>query len=198
MFVRDLTNKQWFIYICISQGHRVYYHRGENGGSQEYGSPGHQNGKTQTTKKLRLRVFRNLKGFPSKVETMNFLYHVFPKVFSSCIIAILIMALLASCDKKIEDSVVNTTDKIKILSISASTSTIRAYDTTTVTILAEGEDLSFRWEVDHGYIIGKGISVHYTAGECCVGLNTIKCTVSNMHGEVSDTIKVRVKSYFSP
>ncbi|MBP7849703.1 MAG: hypothetical protein KA053_05460 [Lentimicrobiaceae bacterium] len=116
----------------------------------------------------------------------------------SIILASMLGLMVHSCNDEAVDPIVNTTDKIRIISLSLSNRTIRAYDTTAVTVVAEGDDLVYNWEADHGYIIGNGNAVHYTAGECCVGINTIKCLVSNVHGQVSDTIKVRVKSYFDP
>lgn len=109
-------------------------------------------------------------------------------------IMFIILALI-SCKKNEEITV--QSDQIKILSLTASINPVKAWDTTFITCEAEGDYLIYTWDYDHGYILGDGPTVKYAAGECCVGVNTITCKVSNVTGSVSDTIKVTVTSYFA-
>ncbi|MFH2142727.1 MAG: hypothetical protein ABIJ97_09910 [Bacteroidota bacterium] len=111
------------------------------------------------------------------------------------VVIVLTAVLIFSCKKKEEPDV--TSDQIKILSLTASINPVKAWDTTFITCEAEGEYLIYTWDYDHGYILGDGPTVKYAAGECCVGVNTITCKVSNVTGSVSDTIKVTVTSYFA-
>ena len=47
----------------------------------------------------------------------------------------------------------------------------------------------------HGNFNGGGTQIKYAAGECCVGINTIICTVSNETGQVVEEIQIEVTSY---
>jgi hypothetical protein len=108
---------------------------------------------------------------------------------------ILITMMLWACSKKDENK---PSDSIKIVSLTASLNPVRAWDTTVITVEAIGDSLQYGWKANHGNFKGSGKSIHYAAGECCVGLNTITCRVFNNTGEVSDTIMIRVTSYFDP
>jgi len=100
-----------------------------------------------------------------------------------------------SCTKDENNN--QTSNEIKIISLTASDTIIKAWvDTTHIQVTATGDSLVYAWEANHGAISGKGSAVKYAAGQCCVGLNTISCTVSNRSGKVSSSIKIRVKSYF--
>ncbi|HBS86215.1 MAG: hypothetical protein A2W91_09410 [Bacteroidetes bacterium GWF2_38_335] len=107
-----------------------------------------------------------------------------------------IFSVITSCKKEKEDEKIS--DEITIDSLVTDFYTVRAYDTACITVYATGADLEYAWEADHGYITGAGTTIKYAAGECCVGTNTVKCTVSNTTGSVSDTIKINVFSYFDP
>jgi hypothetical protein len=115
--------------------------------------------------------------------------------FASANIFVLVFFLMLSCGKK-DDPV--TTGDITIISLTATVNPIKAWDTTLITIEAKGSSLQYAWEANHGDIQGSGKTVKYAAGECCVGLNTIKCKVFNDTGEVTDTIMIRVTSYYQP
>ena len=105
------------------------------------------------------------------------------------------LVFLLSCKK---DDPAPSSGDITIVDLTSSLNPLKAWDTTLITVTATGSNLQFGWEADHGSIVGTGPVVKYAAGECCVGLNTITCRVFNDTGEVSDTVKVRVTSYFSP
>lgn len=100
-----------------------------------------------------------------------------------------------SCNKDDNDSANNTTDQITIDSLAASFYTVKAWDTTTITCYASGQNLEYAWECDHGNFNGGGTQIKYAAGECCVGINTILCTVSNEFGHVSESVQIEVTSY---
>jgi hypothetical protein len=113
-------------------------------------------------------------------------------------ILLILPFLFFACEKdKEEDKIVEvTTDKISIDSLTASFLTVKAWDTTTLNCYATGIDLIYAWECDHGNFNGSGTQIKYAAGECCVGLNTITCTVSNHLGQVSKNLQIEVTSYF--
>lgn len=104
---------------------------------------------------------------------------------------------IISCQK--DDNIKeDTTDKISIDSLISSYNTITAWDTTTIFCYATGDSLIYSWECDHGNINGHGNHIKYAAGECCLGKNTITCSVSNYFGVVSKEIEIEVTSYFNP
>jgi hypothetical protein len=111
------------------------------------------------------------------------------------VVLILFTVILWACSKDNEN---NPSDSIKIISLTASLNPVKAWDTTVITVEATGETLQYGWEANHGSIIGGGESIRYSAGQCCVGFNTITCRVFNYTGEVSDTIMIRVTSYYDP
>ena len=92
----------------------------------------------------------------------------------------------------------NPSANIKIVSLTASVNPVKAYDTTVITVEAIGDSLQYGWKANHGNIIGSGKIVKYSACQSCKGLNTITCRVFNYTGEVSDTVMIRVTSYFDP
>lgn len=111
------------------------------------------------------------------------------------ILAILVCFFFA-CNKEKEDEIKDTTDQISIDSLTATFYTVKAWDTTTINCYTSGVDLIYAWECDHGNFNGSGTQIKYAAGECCVGLNTITCTVSNEFGQVSEDIQIEVTSYY--
>ena len=111
------------------------------------------------------------------------------------LLLLLSTVILFSCSKEKSEQ---TTGDIQIQSLSATLLKVKAWDTTLITMEATGSNLQYAWEANHGDFKGSGKSVKYAAGECCVGLNTITCRVFNDTGEVSDTIMIRVTSYYHP
>ncbi|HEY9113547.1 MAG TPA: hypothetical protein VIN10_02540 [Bacteroidales bacterium] len=112
------------------------------------------------------------------------------------VITILAISLsIMACKKNNIDSV-NTTDKIIIDSLTATFYTVKAWDTTTISCFARGDSLIYSWECDHGNFNGNGHQIRYAAGQCCIGINTITCAVSNNNGKVSKEIKIEVTSYY--
>lgn len=113
-------------------------------------------------------------------------------------ILLILPFLFFACEKDKEDDIIveDTTDKISIDSLTATFLTVKAWDTTTINCYATGVDLIYAWECDHGNFNGSGTQIKYAAGECCVGINTITCSVSNHLGQVSKNIQIEVTSYF--
>lgn len=111
------------------------------------------------------------------------------------LILILTTTIVWSCSNK-DDT--KPSDSIKIISLTASLNPVKAWDTTVITVVATGDSLQYGWKANHGDFNGSGNTIKYAAGECCVGLNTITCRVFNNTGEVSDTVMIRVTSYFDP
>ncbi|MCB2218749.1 MAG: hypothetical protein KQI35_00025 [Bacteroidetes bacterium] len=103
---------------------------------------------------------------------------------------------LIACEKDKDQKPSDTTDQITIDSLIASLYSVKAWDTATITCYANGIDLVYSWECDHGNFNGGGTQIKYAAGECCIGLNTITCTVSNETGQVTKDIQIEVTSYF--
>lgn len=115
------------------------------------------------------------------------------KIYVISLLAIICFFIACEDDKII--IIDDTTDQISIDSLTATFYSVKAWDSTTITSYASGIDLIYAWECDHGNFNGSGTQIKYAAGECCVGVNTITCTVSNELGKVSKTIQIEVTSY---
>jgi len=105
-------------------------------------------------------------------------------------------ALVFGCKKEDDAPQEGPTEHVIVDSLTASFYTVKAWDTTTITCYARGENLIYAWECDHGNFNGNGTQIKYAAGECCIGLNTITCTVSNDSAQVSRDIQIEVTTYF--
>jgi hypothetical protein len=106
----------------------------------------------------------------------------------------LVVVSLGACSKKEQ---AKPSADIQIISLSASVNPVKAWDTTVITMEAAGDSLQYRWEANHGKLKGGGKTVKYSACQSCIGMNTITCRVFNHTGEVSDTVMIRVNSYYS-
>lgn len=105
------------------------------------------------------------------------------------------ITLFISCSKE-QDQPADT-GAIKIVSLTANDTVLKAwYDTTDINVVATGDSLKYKWSCNHGTLHGSGKTVQYMAGECCVGLNTITCTVYNDTSSISKDINIRITSYF--
>jgi hypothetical protein len=109
---------------------------------------------------------------------------------------LILLFVIFACQKEKDQNPDNTTDQIILDSLVASHYTVKAWDTTTITCYAHGTDLVYGWECDHGNFNGSGMQIRYAAGECCIGLNTITCKVSNETGQIVRDIQIEVTSYF--
>lgn len=112
-------------------------------------------------------------------------------LFFKCL---LVIAIIAACEKEKDKG--TPSDKIRIDSLTATFDTVKAWDTTTITCYAFGNSLEYAWECDHGNFNGSGPQIKYAAGQCCIGTNTITCTISNNTGFASKEIQIVVTSYY--
>jgi hypothetical protein len=112
------------------------------------------------------------------------------------ILLLAIGSLIFACKKEDDAPPEDPTDHVIIDSLKATFYTVKAWDTTTITCYARGENLIYSWECDHGNFNGSGTHIKYAAGQCCIGLNTITCTVSNDSAQVSRDIQIEVTTYF--
>lgn len=105
------------------------------------------------------------------------------------------VGMVLSCNKKQDNEVTTSAGDVTLDSITIHPRTIRGYDTTYVRAYVTGENLVYSWEADHGTLtaMGNGDSICYWAGLCCIGDNTIRCTVTDGSHEVTDTVRVHVK-----
>lgn len=112
---------------------------------------------------------------------------------------IIALLSLSNCKKdkdEQKDLLVTEVKGLSIDSIISSRSSVKAWtDTANITVYASGDNLTISWEADHGSLAGEGKNILYFAGQCCVGLNTITCTVANDTAQVQDTIKINVTPY---
>lgn len=109
------------------------------------------------------------------------------------IVIILLAVSFCACSKK-KDAAPSA--DIIIIGLTATVNPVKAFDTTVISMEAIGDSLQYNWKANHGKLKGSGKLIKYSACESCIGLNTITCTVSNNTGEVSDTIMIRVYSYW--
>jgi hypothetical protein len=115
----------------------------------------------------------------------------FPFIFYTLVAVVLVL----SCSK--EDEPPADTGAIKIISLTSTDSVIKAFtDTATITVVATGDNLEYKWTYNHGRVIGSGAIVRYAACQSCIGLNTITCTAFNDSASASKDIKILVTSYF--
>ena len=116
-------------------------------------------------------------------------------------IIMVIIPIFMACNKDTTTDEVEPTENLVIDSLVITKTNIVIWEEIYVTVYARGESLSFQWSTNHGSMLEKdSMSVKYWACPSCVGLNTIKCEVSNEYGTVSDTIMVNVslKKLVSP
>lgn len=110
-------------------------------------------------------------------------------------LALLAFLFFISCDKETDKP--TDTGAIEIVSLTVSdTSLIAWIDTADIVVMATGNNLAYEWSCNHGTLRGSGTNVSYTAGQCCVGLNTITCRVYNESSSTSKDINIRITSYF--
>lgn len=78
-------------------------------------------------------------------------------------------------------------------SIVATKTNIVVWEEIYITAFATGAEISYKWQTNHGSMVGiDSTTVLYWACPTCVGRNTVKCTISNNFGTISDTIIINV------
>jgi len=108
-------------------------------------------------------------------------------------ILLLMFFSFISCNK--DDHVIppGSSNKLAIDSLVATKTDIKIWEEIYITAYTRGKNLTFKWSANHGSMSGKdSVTVKYWACPSCVGLNTIKCTVSNEYGSLYDTIMINV------
>lgn len=99
--------------------------------------------------------------------------------------------LVSACSTQKEDEPI-ITGTLKILNLTASTDTIMAWDTATISVITNMPANSIKWEADHGTIMGSGAAITYYAGMCCIGTNTITCRAEGDDGADTASIKIHI------
>jgi hypothetical protein len=113
------------------------------------------------------------------------------KILFGCLFFI---GVIAACEKEKDKGAIS--DSIRIDSLTATFDTVKAWDTTTITCYAFGENLQYEWECDHGNFNGSGTQIKYAAGQCCIGTNTITCIIADSTGYDEEQIQIVVTSYY--
>ncbi len=101
-------------------------------------------------------------------------------------ISIILLSMLAGCiQPQPTEQTGGTAQPPIITSVTAEPNVIPVGQSSTITCNAEeltGDQLSYRWKVNLGDIVGQGRQVRYSAAYCCVGVNQITVIVSNSRG----------------
>jgi len=116
------------------------------------------------------------------------------KIYKSFFGCLLVFAVITSCEKEKDKG--TPSHSIRIDSLTATFDTVKAWDTTTIFCYATGAHLVYEWECDHGNFNGSGTQIKYAAGQCCIGTNTITCTISDSTGYDEEQIQIVVTSYY--
>jgi hypothetical protein len=115
------------------------------------------------------------------------------KIPSLFALVLIFTILLPSCKKDDNKPHPDPSDNLAIDSLIASKTDIKVWEQISINAYTRGQNLAFKWSANHGSMSGKDSSaIKYWACPSCVGLNTIKCTVSNEFGSLSDTIMINV------
>jgi hypothetical protein len=77
-------------------------------------------------------------------------------------------------------------------SLSASPNPVQKGKVSNLTTVATGKNLSYTWSTTHGDLFGSGSSIIYSSAPCCVGTNSVTCTVSDGQNSASITIGITV------
>ncbi len=109
------------------------------------------------------------------------------------IFGLLACGMMVSCNKHDDLVPDQTSNTIIIDSIVPSKRNLVVWEECYVSVYARGNNLSYKWEADHGSMLGTGLTTAtYWACPSCLGTNTIKCTISDENGSVSDTLMLHI------
>jgi hypothetical protein len=97
-----------------------------------------------------------------------------------------------SCKKKNEQPNPSTATPLEFTSLVADSSAILTGETSTITATAKGDNLTYTWAMSHGDLFGSGSTVFYGAQSCCVGINTVSCTVTGSGSSITKTTTIEV------
>ena len=126
---------------------------------------------------------------PNPTKSMR----VFRRCFSVFTILLIVGFQLVSCKKDEPKPEVAPSDNLSLDSVVATKTNIVVWEENHITAFARGPAITFKWQTNHGSMVGIDSStVLYWACPTCVGDNTVKCTVSNAFGSISDTLVIHV------
>lgn len=78
--------------------------------------------------------------------------------------------------------------------LKAQSTGIHVGETTVITAVVSGNNLTFNWSCTAGTLVGEGTEVTYgSTCNSCVGLNTITCTVSDGSTSQTKSVEVSIK-----
>ncbi len=97
------------------------------------------------------------------------------------LLSLLVPLLFFAC-KKEEPPENHGNDPLEFISLVAGRNVIFTEDTTRITAVASGFELSYFWSVDKGDLLGSGEEITFVATPCTVGDNQIFCTVKSSNG----------------
>ena len=106
---------------------------------------------------------------------------------------LLVLLSVASCEKDNSNEGTDRNDvgPLVFYSLVAEKDTLTARETTKITALATGFNLTFGWSATSGSILGSGNEVTYAACTCHSGTNIITCTVTDGYN-ASDSKEVSI------
>jgi hypothetical protein len=97
---------------------------------------------------------------------------------------VLLTATLFMCKKDPDDD--GHDIPLVYTSLTVARDTIFAGDTTALTAVASGYQLTYEWYVAKGDLLGSGNQVTFLATPCTVGTNTVVCTVRDGNGKETE------------
>ena len=96
-----------------------------------------------------------------------------------------------SCKKK-ETASEPTTTPLEFTSFTIYPDTTNPGGTATVTATAKGDNVNYQWSTSHAELFGYGSTVVMGAAPCCIGTNTVFCTVSDGKNNISKQVTIQV------
>lgn len=111
----------------------------------------------------------------------------------------LICAFLSSCQRTYVDDVIDKpTDKINFISLTASQDTAKMFEPITITAIAEGDNLRYKWQRNKGSMVvtKKQNIVEFWGCPTCINTAVISCTVFNNEGSVTKEVEVFIKNEY--
>ncbi|HRS58036.1 MAG TPA: hypothetical protein P5050_02315 [Bacteroidia bacterium] len=115
------------------------------------------------------------------------------RAFSVAFSILIMILMIQACDQP-EIPKPEPSDNLSIDSLVTTKSDLVIWEKAYITAYTRGKNLKFKWTTNHGSMLGRDSNtVTYWACPSCIGINTVKCTVTNEYGTVSDTIAIKVR-----
>ena len=96
-----------------------------------------------------------------------------------------------SCKKKHETPI--PTVPLVFTDFTIKPGTVDPGETSTINATATGSNLTYKWSTSHGDLLGSGSTVMYGAQPCCVGTNTITCTITDGSSSIAKNVFLEVR-----